>query len=495
MKKVLMINWDNYPNVASGGVYSWEKFFVEGMKDVEFTIINQLSNSNANALFTVPGYVKKVISIPLYGTNRFEEFVLQEQFSRKIGRTSQLVIEDEFIPLFTNFLQNILSISCDAERTATSVYNLHRFLATHDSRKCFEDPDTWEKFLEMLHRDPEFANMKLRDAADVYQTFQRGLQLISFDLPKVDLVHCSLAWLPSLAAICVKRESGSPIVVTEHGVAYREQLLNTHLTIEDETAAKLWKRLAHNVIMTVYHEADAIVPVCASNAVWEVMIGADQSKIRVIYNGIDVDKFKPIKLDPNQRPTFAVVGRIDVWKDIVGLIHAVNIVRETVPNILCKVYGQAVDLEYATQCANLVKELHLEDNFKFMGNTSNPEIAYNSGDFVVFSGITEGFPFSVIEAMACGKAVVASDVGGVSEALEGCGSLVRSRSPRDMASKIIELVKNEKLRDELGRAALKRAREKFSIEASNAEYARLYSTLLSSDLVSRHELAKITLTR
>ena len=496
MKKVLLINWDNFPNVASGGVYSWEKFFVDGMHNVKFSVINQLSNSNANATFNVPEYVQNVISPPLFGTNRMEEFIETGQFVRKIVRTTDSVIKKEFLPLFNEFLRNILAVSCEAEDTANSIYKLHKFLVAHDTKKCFERPSTWESFLNHLRRDTDFAEMKLKDALAAYQTFQRGLQVISFDLPNVDLVHCSLAWMPSFAAICAKKEYNCPIVVTEHGVAYREQLLNTNLTIEDAVAAKYWKRMAHNIIHTIYHEADAIVPVCASNAVWEVMMGADQSKIKVIYNGIDTKRFRPMKTErTNSKPIFVTVGRIDVWKDIVGLIQAVNIAREQVPDIQCHVYGQAIDLEYAVQCNDLVKGLHLEDNFKFMGRTAQPEVAYNSGDFVVFSGITEGFPFSVIEAMACGKAVAASDVGGVGEALEGCGSLVRSRSPRDMANKIVELARNDKLREELGRAALERARERFSIEASNSEYTRLYDILLSSSEELQTESAGIVITR
>lgn len=496
MKKVLLINWDNYPNVTSGGVYSWEKFFVDGMRGIEFSVINQLSNSNTNGAFKVPEYVKNVVSLPIYGTNRLEEFFRDEQLIGKIMRTSDSVILNKFLPLFKEFLRNILSNNCNAERSANSVYDLHKFLVNHDSKKCFEHPSTWDAFLEYLRDDSDLGEMHLKDAANGFQTLQRGLQMISFELPEVDLVHCSLAWLPSFAAICAKKEYGCPVVVTEHGVAYREQLLNTNLTIDDETAAKFWKRLAHNVIITMYHEADAIVPVCASNAVWEVMIGADQSKIKVIYNGIDTRRFTPMKTERvSNRPTIAVVARIDVWKDIVGLIRAVNIVKDQVPEVQCHLYGQAIDLEYAVECSGLVKELNLEDNFKFMGRTSEPEIAYNSGDLVVFSGITEGFPFSVIEAMACGKAVVASDVGGVGEALEGCGSLVRSRSPRDMADKIVELLRNKKLREKLGQAALERARERFSIEASNAEYVNLYDAILSARETNQTALAELVAAR
>lgn len=482
--------------MASGGVYSWEKFFVDGMREIEFSVINQLSNSNTNGKFIVPDYVKSVISLPLYGTNRTEEFIETKQLLGKILRTNEFVILNEFVPLFKEFVRNILSSNCDVERSANSIYQMHKFLLDHDLKKCFEHPTTWDSFLEFLRDDPDLGEMHLKDATNAFQTFQRGLQMISLELPKVDLVHCSLAWMPSFAAICEKKEYGCPIVVTEHGVAYREQLLNTNLFIDDAIAAKFWKRLAHNIIMTMYHEADAIVPVCASNAVWEVMMGADQSKIKVIYNGIDTRRFSPMKIETaSNRPTIVVVARIDVWKDIVGLIRAVNIVREQVPDVLCQLYGQSIDLDYAIECADLVKELDLEDNFKFMGRTSEPEVAYNSGDMVVFSGITEGFPFSVIEAMACGKAVVASDVGGVGEALEGCGLLVRSRSPRDMADKIVELLRNKELREKLGKSALLRARSKFSIELSNSEYSNLYDSILSAKSPNQTAIAGILTAR
>ncbi len=478
--KVLMINWDNYPNVASGGVYSWEKFLVEGMRGIRFSILNQLSNSNVSAKYEVPDYVENVMAIPLFGTNRLEEFSsVNDKFSERMRRTTQSVISNEFIPIFRRFIENILSKDCNFESTADSIYELHKFLVEHDVKKCFENSKTWEVYLEYLRSNPDFATMHLIEALNAFRTFQRGLQIISFEMPKVDLVHCSLAWFPSFAAICEKRKYGCPVVVTEHGVAYREQLLNFNLQLNEEVDLKFWKRLAHNIIMTVYHEANAIVPVCASNAVWEIMMGVAQSKISVIYNGIDTNRFKPFEVKRvSDRPTVVSIARIDVWKDIPGLIHAINIVREDIPNVVCQLYGEAIDLDYAKRCQSLVKVLHLEENFKFMGRTAQPEVAYNSGDLVVFTGITEGFPFSVIEAMACGKPLVAANVGGVGEALEGCGLLVQSLSPRDLANKIIQLLRDEQLRKKLGYLALQRARERFSIEASNGKYRRLYDSLV-----------------
>ena len=70
MAKVLLVNWDAYPNVTSGGVYSWEKILVESMPDYEYTIFNLLSNPNGNGSFTVPPQVKEVVDVPHFGSNR-----------------------------------------------------------------------------------------------------------------------------------------------------------------------------------------------------------------------------------------------------------------------------------------------------------------------------------------------------------------------------------------------------------------------------------------
>jgi glycosyltransferase involved in cell wall biosynthesis len=172
---------------------------------------------------------------------------------------------------------------------------------------------------------------------------------------------------------------------------------------------------------------------------------------------------------------------VSVFKDVVNLIQATNYARERVGDIRCLLYGNSTEPEYAAKCVDLVEELGLGPNFKFMGATKTPEKAYNLADVVAFSSLTEGFPFGVIEAMACGKAVVATDVGGVREALEGCGLLVRSRSPHGLADGMVALLKDDRLRKGFEAAALKRTRAEFSLEKEIGEYSDLYDQLTSPE--------------
>jgi len=481
MKKVLLVNWDSYPNVMSGGVYSWEKVLVESMPDQEFVVVNLLSNPNVNGRFTVPTQVTQVIDMPLFGSNRYEEFYPEKgrPLLEKIARTKDRVIVKEFMPLYKQFLSNILSNDCDPAELSRTVFELHKFLVVYDSKKCLEHPLAWEIFLEQLERDPLYREMTMKEALTAFQIIQRNMQILSLEIPKVDLVHCSLAWFPAMIAISAKMEHGCPIIITEHGVAFRELLLYYNAYLRDEPSNIFWKLFSANVVRAVYSMADVIAPVCYANAKWEEHLGVDTSKIKVIYNGVDTSKFHPIDVKrEDTRPTVACIGRVDVFKDIVNLIQSIRHVKNSVPDVQCLIYGASTDLEYSLRCINMVSTLGLQDNVRFMGKVKDPEIAYNSADVVVISSITEGFPFAIIEAMACGKGIVATDVGGIREALEGCGLLVRSSHPQELANAIVRLLQDEKMRSKLGVAALDRVQEGFTIEQSLGQYREQYERLI-----------------
>jgi polysaccharide biosynthesis protein PelF len=490
MRRVLLVNWDNYPNVASGGVYAWSKRLVEGIPDWDFVIINQVTGPSANASYAVPPNVAGVMEVPIFGTHRYDEFRRdKQQLLPKILRTSDRSVEKDFVPIFDEFLGSLMADDGDSRKVARLVLEMHRLLTIYDAKKCFEHPLTWEAFLGRISRDALYRGMSIKEALTVFQSLTRSMQVLGIEIPRVDVVHCSLAWIPSLVALVAKAESGCPIVVTEHGVAYRELMLYYNAYLFNEPSKIFWKVFARNVVRPVYEEADVIAPVCKANAGWETALGADPAKIKVIYNGIDTERFKPtpVRRDGNA-PTVVSVARIDPFKDITTLAYAIKHARERIPNIRCLVFGDSNNLDYSLRCVRVVKEQNLGPSFTFMGGTKEPEKAYNLGDIVVFNGITEGFPFAVIEAMACGKAIVATAVGGVAEALEGCGILVKSRDPETLANGIVRLITDERLRNDLGQAALKRARSEFSLETSILRYKALYEELAEQRERTRHSV-------
>jgi glycosyltransferase involved in cell wall biosynthesis len=459
------------------------------MPDCEFTIFNQLSNPNSNSNIRLPPNVKSVIGMPVFGTTRLEEFFSDgSALIPRIRRTTESVIVKRFLPLYESFLEGILADSCDPDKLAQLVFELHNFLTVYDSKKCFEHPQTWDAFLERVTTDPLYKEMKLREALTNYHVLQRSMQVLSVKLPKVDIIHSSLAWLPSLLGVSAKMENGSSFLLTEHGVAFRELLLYYNTFLYSEASKLFWTVFTHNVVRTIYKSADLIIPVCRANTTWEIKLGADPAKVKVIYNGVDTDRFRPLDVAKDPRPTVVSVARISIFKDIIALIQATDRVRQSMRNVRCLLFGDSTEPEYYERCAEAVKKLHLEDTFYFMGGTKEPEKAYAVGDVVAFSSITEGFPFAVIEAMACGKAIVATDVGGVSEALEGCGLLVKSRSSHDLGDGILRLLNDGRLRRDMEQASLARASRDFSLGKCIQQYREVYDELAHLE-AKRNEMA------
>lgn len=480
-----MVNWDNYPNSSSGGVYAWARHMIDNLTDTEFVVLNCLSHPNVNGSYTLPKNVVRVIEIPLYGCQRYEEFYNNgAALVPRIKKTSDSFVEKQFVPLFEKFFGGLISDSCDPRAVAQSAVELHKLLLTCDSKKCLESPATFDAFVSRLSEDPLYQGVQAKEASDLFHFVQRMVLLLSFELPKVDLVHSSNAWIPAFSGIAAKHGSGCRMIVTEHGVAFKDLLLYHRLFIHSEAYNILWKVLSSNIIKTVYAAADTLAPVCAANAGAAELFQTPSSKIRVIYNGVDGETFRPVEkarpAEAQRRPTVVYVGRLELLKDILGLVQAVDYMRKAYPNILCLVYGSSTDLEYAKACTRAVKDMRLQDNIKFMGNTAHPEEAYNAGDVVILSSLREGFPYTVVEAMSCGKAVVSTDVGGVKEALEGCGMLVTSRHPQELARAVLKLLGDERMRKSLESNALKRINEKFSLEKSIDEYRILYGELAAA---------------
>jgi polysaccharide biosynthesis protein PelF len=98
---------------------------------------------------------------------------------------------------------------------------------------------------------------------------------------------------------------------------------------------------------------------------------------------------------------------------------------------------------------------------------------------VAFTSISEAFPYVVVEAMLCGAAIVATDVGGVREALGECGILVPAKSPQELADAISFLLDNENERERLGRLARARALQYFTEERFLDTYRNTYRKLAS----------------
>ena len=236
-------------------------------------------------------------------------------------------------------------------------------------------------------------------------------------------------------------------------------------------------RLIEAVVTLNYALADQVSPVCHYNARWERWFGVPPERVRVIHNGVDPACFEPAPSRTSGPPRVASVGLIYPLKGQLDLIEAAALVRESIPDIRFDVYGSASDDEYYRECLERVERLNVGSTVTFQGPTTNPAAVYQQADVVALPSISEAFPYAVIEAMLCGAAIVATDVGGVSEALEATGVLVRPGRPREMADAILGLLGSESERRRLGALARARALERFTLAIVLSGYRDSYSSL------------------
>ncbi len=312
-----------------------------------------------------------------------------------------------------------------------------------------------------------------------------------------DLVHCH-TWYSHFGGILAKLNYGIPLVVTVHSLEplrpwKREQLGGGY-------EFTLWLE------KTALEMADAVIAVSAgTKADVERLFNVEPEKLHVIYNGIDLDEYRPVTstgtlqkcgVDPAQ-PYLLFVGRITPQKGLIHLVNAIEFMDPDFQIVLCAGAPDTpeigAELKAAVDRAK-AKRAGIIWIDEMLAKPSVIELYSHAAVFCCPS-IYEPFGIINLEAMACETAVVASAVGGIKEVVvDGeTGFLVpleqMDESPfeplnpeifsRDLAAKINELMRSKPLREKFGRAGRKRAEAKFSWSAIAGEVRRLYAEVVS----------------
>ncbi len=180
-------------------------------------------------------------------------------------------------------------------------------------------------------------------------------------------------------------------------------------------------------------------------------------------------------------PTLLYAGSIGPGKDLLSLVRALRRVRVTVPSIRLEIAGKVNNPAYHALVQAEIAALGLGDAVHYHGLLDREALlaAYARATLVVLASLAENSPMSVAEAMAAGKAVVATRVGGVPELVADgeTGLLVPAREPEGLAHAIRSLLESPSRRQAMGLRARQVARERFSLAAVAASYRQaLYET-------------------
>ncbi|HEX7055759.1 MAG TPA: GT4 family glycosyltransferase PelF [Bacilli bacterium] len=466
-----------------GGVSTWCDILVQRLQAVDFTIFSILMNPFVTQKFSLPDSAT-LIKLPLWGTEEPSEH-LPESFSKSflsMRKTTADIIESEFIPLFKMLVREIIAAEKDPYLLADVMLRLHLYFERYEYKKSFKSPQTWDAFKTVVlehvaNSDKEFPRPDIYCMIQSLGWLYRFLNVLNTPFPKTDVTHASAAAFCGIPCVLAKLKNKTPFLLTEHGVYIREQYLGLGKNQYSSFLNTFLIRLIHSVTSLNYTFADQISPVCEYNTRWEARFGVGRDRIKVIYNGIDSRIFKECPPRTKGRPTVVTVARIDPLKDIVTLIKAAAAVKTKIPDVQFIVYGSVSVPAYYEECLELRKQLQLEDTFVFAGHSAQVAAAYGSGDIVALTSISEAFPYSVVEAMMCRRAVIATDVGGIREAVGDAGVLIDPRDHDALAAGIVELLTNAELRDTLAQEARERALRKFTVEKVLGSHLQTYRRL------------------
>ena len=341
----------------------------------------------------------------------------------------------------------------------------------------------WSTFKHLAgdycQQEDSLGGVTLAESTEALRLLYRFLITIHLPVPETDITHSSAAAFCGLPCVIAKLQRDTPYLLTEHGINIREQYLNLNQSIPSLFVRKFLYRLMGAVVKVNFHFADLVAPVCEYNARWERWWGVPPEKIKVIYNGADPNKFHPTPPVKKERPQVMNMGLIFPLKGQLDLIKAAIIVRDQIPDVEFRFYGKASDEDYFAQCQELVRQHNLEETINFAGFTSEPWRAYSEADVVAMASISEGFPFAIIEAMLSGATIVATDVGGVREAIADTGLLVRAGCPEQMAEAILKLLLfSPEERAQYGKRALERSLKLFTQKTFLSEHLETYYSLL-----------------
>jgi glycosyltransferase involved in cell wall biosynthesis len=219
---------------------------------------------------------------------------------------------------------------------------------------------------------------------------------------------------------------------------------------------------------------------------WVAFLPWKDEEIRVIRNGIDVSCFQPsinLRCTDNEPVVIGVAARLAPMKGIEYLLDALGILAREGLTFRLKIAGEGGHRAILESC---VQEAGIGNQTLFLGHLENMPAFYHSIDIYVLPSIsTEGLPLGILEAMASGLPVVATAVGGASEAVrDGLdGLLVLPRSSEALALALRKIINDKKLRRRMGEASRQRAVAAFSLERFAGEIFKFYHEIAESECI------------
>ncbi|MEU6079430.1 DUF3492 domain-containing protein [Streptomyces sp. NPDC047108] len=536
--RVGLLTEGGYP-YATGEARVWCDRLVRGLAQHEFAVhaLSRSERQEAHGLLELPPHVTRVRTAPLWGTAEDwqQDAPKGRTRARGYGRRERRRFAAHFAELAAavcgaapdTAAEDARGTEVQADRFATGLYGLAELADEQGGLPAALRSETAVRVLEAACRAPGALRgahgAHLSDVLAVLEGLERALRPLSLGwygdgddgLGGVDLCHATSGGTAALPGLVAKRFYGTPLLVTEYGVRLREHYLASAAAPLTAPVRALLASFQRQLATEVYAQASLITPGNTHAHRWQERCGADRTKLRTVYPGMDARPFAAVgEADRTAGSgaaqghladdrTLVWVGRIEPAKDLVALLHAFRLVREAEPDARLRIVGAPgrgpEAAAYDAHCRVLAAQLFPDEaesavsvgdnpvSFEGIGDPEVPELAdaYASATLVVQSSVVEGFPVGLVEAMLCGRATVSTDAGAVCEVIGGTGLVVPPRNPRALADACVTLLRDPDRRERLGAAARARALELFTVEQNIAAFRGIYLELMSRCPVQR----------
>jgi len=290
-----------------------------------------------------------------------------------------------------------------------------------------------------------------------------------------DVVHgisTSYIYSPVVASLRDKY----PTVLTVYGIAAIE---GKYYRAEYK---RIWRFIADFVSIINERYVISKIPniIVDAPSIKDLISKWTKSKIYVVPAGIEYNKIEEIQSRNllNDESDIFFVNKLQKLKGVDILIEAIPIVIEAIPNLSVYIAGSGPQ---ENELKSLVKKLNLESNVKFSGFISEEEKYqyYKTCKLVVVPSRWDCQPAALFDAAASGKPVIASDMSNPGIVEDGkTGLIFKSENVEDLADKIITLLKNGKLREEMGRAAKEKVKQ-YDWSKVAERYVEIYKEVIS----------------
>ena len=484
-----------YPFVA-GGVASWLDWLMRKQPDLTFGVVAIMADDRPRqSKYPPPSNLKYVQVLPL---------------SRKVRRAGlrQPVLDvDALVTSFRRVLVSgdvaafahiVTTLTAPVTRGPLEWASIPRPMSYDELMGC---KALWDVMIGCYRQI--CPNASEADFFWAWRNLIGGLfSVLVAPVPKADIYHTISTGYAGLLAARASVELGKPTILTEHGIYSNERRIDLimadwiydtiqiGLTGRDDRKdiRTFWIDTFESYARVCYASSSRVTTLYGENQFMQRALGAAPERLRVIPNGIELERFDAIpEVCPPHPPTAALIGRVVPIKDIEAFIEAAALVKQAIPDVEILIIGPTdEDEEYFALCQRRVSEAGLEATVQFTGKVNIIDVLPRI-DVLVLTSISEAQPLVLLEGGAARIPCVATDVGSCREIIEGApdevpnlgsgGRVVPPMDSKAIGAAIVELLRAPDLRRACGETLRKRVEQHYTSRLSADRYRDLYREL------------------